>query len=248
MKAIVLAAGYATRLYPLTLNKPKPLLKVAGKPLLEHILFRIEEVDNVDEIFIVTNDKFYPYFLRWLKSYKSNKKIKIINDGTKTNEERLGAVGDIHFVVADQKIDDDILVIGGDNLFEFSLDHLNSFFKEKKKSVVALYDVKDKELAKKYGVVELDETSKIIGFEEKPNKPKSTLASTACYIFSKSDLEELEKCILNGKKPDNLGDFIKFLSKRKHFYGFVFSERWFDIGSKEQLNKADKEFKKCLEL
>lgn len=243
MKAIVLCAGYSTRLHPLTLNQPKPLLKVAGKPMLEHIMFRIEEVDDVDEIFIVTNDKFYQHFLHWLKNYKSNKKINIINDGTKTNESRLGAVGDIHFVVKNKNIDDDILIIAGDNLFEFSLDHMNIFFNEKKSPVVALYDVKDKELAKKYGIVALDEKEKIIGFEEKPLEPKSTLASTACYIFSKKDLEELEKIISQGKKPDNLGDFIKFLSERTHVYGFVFSEAWFDIGSKEQLDIADKEFK-----
>lgn len=243
MKAIVLAAGYSTRLYPLTLNQPKPLLKVAGKPMLEHIMFRIEEVDDINGIFIVTNDKFYPHFLEWVKNYRSNKKINIINDGTKKNEDRLGAVGDIHFVIKNEKIDDDVLVIAGDNLFEFSLDHMNIFFNEKKSPVVALSDVKDKELAKKYGIVDLDEKEKIIGFEEKPNEPKSTLASTACYIFSKEDLEILEKSISQGKKPDNLGDFIKFLSEKKHVYGFVFSERWFDIGSKEQLDKADKDFR-----
>jgi len=187
--------------------------------------------------------KFYPHFKDWLKNYKSNKKIKVINDGTKTNESRLGAVGDTHFVVKNQNIKDDILVIGGDNLFEFSLHHMNIFFNKKKSTVVALYDVKDKELAKKYGIVTLDEKKKIIGFEEKPLKPKSTLASTACYIFSKKDLEELEKIISQGKTPDNLGDFIKFLSEIKHVYGFVFSETWFDIGSKEQLDIADKEFK-----
>ncbi len=243
MKAILLAAGYGTRLHPLTLNQPKPLLKVAGKPMIEHILFRIEEIDDVDEIFIVTNHKFHPHFQDWSKNYKSNKKITVLNDGTKTNETRLGAIGDIHFVVKNKNVDEDILVVGGDNLFEFSLHHMNIFFNEKKSPVIALYDVKDKELAKQYGIVDLNKEKKIIGFQEKPSEPKSTLASTACYIFSREDLEELEKCIQQGNKPDNLGDFIKHLSERKHVYGFVFSERWFDIGSKEQLDKADKEFK-----
>lgn len=244
MKAIVLAAGYATRLYPLTLNQPKPLLKVAGKPMIEHIMFRIEEVDDIDEIFIVTNDKFYKHFLDWSKNYKSNKTIKVINDGTKSNEDRLGAVGDIHFVLKNKEIDDDVLIIAGDNLFEFSLHHLNIFFNKKKSPVIALYDVKDKELAKKYGIALINEDKKIIHFEEKPNNPRSTLAGTACYMFTKSDNKELEKVILSGKTPDNLGDFIKHLSENKHVYGFVFSERWFDVGSKEQLEIADKEFKK----
>lgn len=239
MKAIVLCAGYATRLYPLTLNQPKPLLKVAGKPMLEHIMFRIEEVDDIDKIFIVTNDKFYPHFQNWLKNYKSNKKITIINDGTKTNEDRLGAVGDVHFAVQNQNIDDDILIIGGDNLFEFSLHHMNIFFNEKKSPVVALYDVKNKELAKKYGIVDINQDKKIIDFQEKPPDPKSTLVSTACYIFTKKNLELLEESISQGKTPDNLGDFIKLLSEQKHVYGFIFTERWFDIGSHDQLKEAD---------
>jgi glucose-1-phosphate thymidylyltransferase len=239
MKCIILAAGYAIRLHPLTLNKPKPLLEIAGKPMIEHILLRVEEINDIDEIFIVTNDKFYNGFAEWSKSYKSNNKIKIINDNTKSNEERLGAIGDIDFVIKAEKIDDHIIVIGGDNLFEFSLKHLNEFFKQKKASVIALYDVKDKELAKKYGVVELNDDTKIIGFEEKPENPLSTLASTACYIFSKEDIEELEKCIKEHKKPDNLGDFIKYLAIKKHIYGFAFSEKWFDIGSHDELKEAD---------
>lgn len=242
MKAIILCAGYATRLYPLTLDKPKPLLCVAGKPLLEHILFRIEEVEDIDEIFIITNDKFYNHFLEWAKGFKTNKTLKVINDNTTSNEDRLGAIGDIHFVIKEENLDDDIIVIAGDNLFEFSLDHLNKFFREKKSSVVALYDVQDKELAKKYGIVGLDDGLKIVDFEEKPADPKSTLASTACYVFSKADIEELENCIRENKKPDNLGDFIQYISSKKEVFGFVFGERWFDIGSHEQLKEANEKW------
>lgn len=239
MKAVILCAGYATRLYPLTLNKPKPLLEIAEKPMIEHILFKVEKIEDVDEIFVVTNNKFYNNFIEWLKNYNSNKKIRIINDETKSNEERLGAIGDIDFVIEKENISDDLLVIAGDNLFEFDMKKLNKFFKQKKASVVALYDVKDKELAKKYGIVDINENNKIINFLEKPENPPSTLASTACYIFSNYDIKELKRCIEEGKKPDNLGDFIKHLAEKKDIYGLVFSERWFDIGSFEELKEAD---------
>ncbi len=240
MRAIILAAGYATRLYPLTHNTPKPLLKIGNKPIIEHILYRILEVDDIDGIYIITNDKFYPHFIEWKKHYHTNVPIKIVNDGTKTNEDRLGAIGDIHFVVKQEKIDDDLLVIAGDNLFEFSLRHLNEFFHNKEGSVVALYDLEDEtKVAGKYGVVQLGENHRIIDFEEKPQNPKSSLASTACYLFAKEDIEELERCIAQNKKPDNSGDFIKYLSAKKKVYGFVFTENWFDIGSHDQLKEAD---------
>jgi len=239
MKAIVLAAGYATRLYPLTKDTPKPLLKVAKRPILEHILLKLDKVDAVDEVFIVTNDRFYKNFLEWKKNYNPNKKIEILNDGTKSNKDRLGAIGDIDFAIKKKNIDDNAMVIGGDNLFEFSLVQLAKFFREKEKSVIALVDVKDMELAKKYGIAGIDAKQRIVAFWEKPEKPESTLASTACYIFSKEDIEELEKCIKSNKQPDNLGDFIKYLSERRHVYGMVFTERWFDIGDHQQLKEAD---------
>jgi len=240
IKCIILCAGYATRLYPLTKDKPKPLLPIAGKPMIEHILFRVEEVEDIDKIFVVTNNKFYSHFEDWSKNYKSNKKITIVNDNTTSNEDRLGAIGDIDFVVKHQNVDEELLVIAGDNLFEFSLVHLADFFKEKQASVVALYDLKEKhKAANMYGVVETDHTTKIIGFEEKPEQPKTSLISTACYVFTKKDLELLEKCIAEHHKPDNLGDFIKWLSGKEHVYGFVFEESWFDIGSHEQLKEVN---------
>ncbi|MDP7180722.1 MAG: nucleotidyltransferase family protein [Candidatus Woesearchaeota archaeon] len=239
MKCIILAAGYATRLYPLTLNKPKPLVEVAGKPMIEHILNRVEETKDIDKVFIVTNDKFYNHFNEWLNNYSSNKEIKIINDHTKTNEDRLGAIGDIDFVINGENIKDDILVIAGDNLFEFNLNQLEDFFKEKKASTIALFDIVDKsKAAKKYGIIELDNNNKIVGLEEKPKNPKTSIISTACYIFSKEDIDELAKCIKENHQPDNLGDFIKYLSEKKDVFGLIFKEKWFDIGSHEELEEA----------
>jgi len=146
----------------------------------------------------------------------------------------------MHFVVDKHDVDEHVLVVAGDNLFEFSLDHMYKFFKEKGKSAVALFDIVDKEkAAKKYGIIETDDQAKIVGFEEKPEQPKTSLVSTACYMFTKDDVQEFEQCMKERDKPDNLGDFIKYLSEKKHVCGYVFSERWFDIGDHEQLRIAD---------
>lgn len=245
MKAVILAAGYGTRLYPLTKNKSKSLIEVAGKPLIEHILIRVEEVQAINQIMIITNAIFYRDLLEWQKTYPSKIPIKILNDGTSSNETRLGAIGDIHFAITHEKIEGDIMVIGGDNLFDYSLSALENFFRKKNSSVVALYDIKDKsKAAGKYGIVHTDQNNKIIDFQEKPSEPKTSLVSTACYILSKADLHELEECIRKNNKPDNLGDFIKYLSQKKHIYGCIFSEKWFDIGSHEQLKEADEFWQK----
>jgi len=241
MKSIVLAAGYATRLYPLTLNKPKPLLEIAEKPMVEHILSKIEEVDDVDEIFIVTNDKFYNNFVEWLKGYSSNKKIKIVNDMTKSNEDRLGSIGDVSFVIEKEDINDDTLVIAGDNLFEFSLKDVVNVFKKRKTTVVALYDVNDFELAKKYGIVSIDKNNKIIDFKEKPKKPESTLASTGVYIYPRNILKFIVEYAGKGES-DKTGNFLEWLYKKKDIYCYISDKRWYDIGSFEQLEEAKKEF------
>lgn len=245
MKAIVLAAGYSTRLYPLTKDIPKPLLPIAGRPMIDHILFRIEELPEIDEIYIVTNARFYPHFERWKAGFPTKRKLTIVNDGTVSNDDRLGAIGDIDFAIRHAQIDDEILVIAGDNLFEFSLRHLERFFRAKGRTTVAIFDIGDAQrAARKYGIVEIDPEQRIVGFEEKPENPKTTLASTACYLFSREDIHLLEQCIAEHHKPDNLGEFIRWLSSRKPVYGFVFSERWFDIGDHDQLREADAHWKK----
>lgn len=243
MKSIILAAGYGTRLYPLTLNQPKPLLEVAEKPMVEHIISRIEGVDDVDEIFIVTNNKFYNHFVEWLKSYSSNKKIKIVNDMTKSNEDRLGSIGDVSFVIEKENINDDVLVIAGDNLFEFSLKDVVNVFKERKTTVVALYDVKDIELAKKYGIVSVDKSNKIIDFKEKPEKPESTLASTGVYIYPKNILKFIVEYADKGE-ADKTGNLLEELYKKEDIYCYVSDKRWYDIGSFEQLEEARENYGK----
>ncbi|MBN1385507.1 nucleotidyltransferase family protein [Candidatus Woesearchaeota archaeon] len=245
LKAIILGAGYATRLYPLTLDTPKPLLDVGEKLMVEHIIERIVEMNQagriIEKIIIVTNSKFFPHFDAWNSGFDCPIELAIIDDGTTCNEDRLGAIGDMDFVIKKEAIDDDALVIAGDNLFDFSLADMHSFFIKKQASVIAVYDMQDRSLlARKLGVVELDKDQRIIGFEEKPDNPKSSLASTACYMFSKDDMAELERCIAEHKKPDNTGDFVRYLSSKKPVYGYSFRGRWFDIGSKEQLEHVRK--------
>ena len=239
IKAILLAAGYGTRLYPLTLNKPKPLLDIAGKPIVEHIVRKIEEIDDIDEIFIVTNNKFSEHFTKWVSNFASKKKITVVNDQTMSNEDRLGSLGDIQFVIKQEKLDDDILVVAGDNLFEFSLREMFDLFKQKNKTIVALYDVKDRELAKQYGIVSIDKNNKMIDFVEKPAEPPSTLSSTVIYFYPKHVVKLLMDYGKHGENTDKAGNFLEWLYKKENVYCYVSDKKWFDIGSFEQLEEAN---------
>lgn len=239
MKAIILAAGYATRLYPLTINKPKALLPVKGIPILNYIIKKIDKIDEIDEIFIVTNDKFYEYFLNWSKNL--SKKIKIINDKTSNNETRLGGIGDLNFVIEKEKINDDILVVLGDNLFDFNLKAIIDFFKIINKTLIGVYEVNNLEELKRLGVVEI-KNNKITSFEEKPQNPKSTLSSIGIYIYTKSDLNKIKEYMRTDKPKDGPGYLVEYLLTIQDVYAFKLSGLWYDIGSKETYEKVNKEF------
>jgi glucose-1-phosphate thymidylyltransferase len=236
IKALVLCAGYATRLYPLTLNQPKPLLEIAGKPMINYIIEKLELVEEINEIFIVTNNKFFNHFNEWNQTHNFKKQITIINDKTLSNEDRKGAIGDIHFVIKQQNIQEDLIVIGGDNLFEYDLREVVEFFKKKRATVTSLYDVKTIERAKLYGVVELDEKDKILDLVEKPEMPKSTLISTCVYIYPKKTLKRFDQYIEEGHPPDKTGSFLEWLHKIEPVYGYKFKGEWFDIGSRLELD------------
>lgn len=243
MEALVLAAGYATRLKPLTENTPKPLLKVAGKPIIEHIITKLEGLKEIEKIYITTNDKFEKHFQKWLHSFDAKKPIEIINDGTKSNEDRLGALGDIHYAINKKNIKNDIIVIAGDNLFELPLNEVVSIFKKRNHNTIVLHDVKDFDLAKHYGVVEV-ENNIVVDFEEKPVSPKSTLVSTGIYLFPKKTINLIEKYIAQGNNSDKTGNFIEWLHKREQVYAYVTQKKWYDIGSFEQLEEANKHYGK----
>lgn len=235
MQSLILAAGYATRLYPLTLNTPKPLLPVKGRCMIDYLTEKINVLSEVENIYVVTNDRFCQAFSEWKNSAYSKKRVTIINDHTPNNDNRLGAIGDINFVLEQEEINDDLLVIAGDNLFDFSLADFVSFFKQKRASVLAVYDTHDKQLiAKKLGCLELDDEQRITSFNEKPEHPTTTLAATACYLFTQEDLALLKQCLKDKQRLDNSGDFVSYLISKKPVYGFTFSGKWHDIGTKEQ--------------
>lgn len=246
MKVLLLAAGYATRLYPLTLDTPKPLLPVAGKIVMGYIFDLIEPLKEVDEVFIVTNEKFYRNFEDWKKGFKSSKKITVIDDGTTSNEARLGATGDIEFVIEKKNIKDDLLVLAGDNLFKADLSIFTKFCASKRPSVtIGLYDIKDLILAKNYGIVSVDKNNKVIDFKEKPASPTSTLAAMCLYFFPKEQLDIMKTYRGMDTAKDAPGYFLEWLYKRESVFGYVFKDKkWFDIGDKKSLEEADKEFRK----
>lgn len=237
MKALILAAGYATRLYPLTKDRPKPLLPVAGKPMMEYILEKISAAGEIDEIFVVTNQKFTDDFNQWSSNY--HKEIHIVNDQTTSDDDKLGAIGDMHFVVSQEAIDDDLLIVAGDNLFNFPLDGFISFFRQKG-TAVGLYEVNDREVIKRLGVVGLDEERKIVSFTEKPANPPGNLAAICVYLLARDKLPLLTTYLEEGNNPDAPGYFISWLCKREDVYGYIFRGMWYDIGDLDCYQEANR--------
>ncbi len=243
MKVIIPAAGYATRLYPLTKNSPKALLDIGKKTIINFVLDKVAELEHVNEVIIISNSKFYSQFFDWAKKQDYGFNIKVLDDGTDSEDYRLGAIGDKSFAIETERIKEDVLDICADNLFEFSLNKMYDYFKQKNSTTIGVYDVKQLELAKKYGIVELDFQNKLVNFVEKPQKPKSTLASTGVYMYPKADVELFKKYLKDGNNSDNPGYFIEWLHRKTNVFGYSFEGKWFDIGSLEQLDKARKHYK-----
>jgi len=247
MNALILAAGYATRLYPLTLNKAKPLLEVGGKPIIEWLLDNLADVPGLGTVYIVTNAKFAGDFQNWADGYQEQHReitIKIINDGSKSDDDKLGAIGDINLVLMRENLtDEDLLVIAGDNLFQQPLSDFVNVAKHSA-ATVAVHDVGNLEVMKKYGTVTVDKSGVITNFEEKPEKPKSTLAAVALYYYSRDMLPLFTTYLAAGNNPDQPGLFLQWLYTRKPVNTFEIKGRWLDIGSKETLKSADEIFAK----
>ncbi|HLX96510.1 MAG TPA: nucleotidyltransferase family protein [Verrucomicrobiae bacterium] len=247
MKVIILAAGYATRLYPLTLNQPKPLLPVAGKPMIEHVLDNLAPIGGIDRIYVVTNAKFAGHFQKWSESYRATKSkldFNVVSDGTTSDADKLGAIGDVHFVLQTQNVEDDVIVVAGDNLFSEKLSDFGKFCREKSAPVLALYDVGDLELVKKYSSISVAADSRITAFEEKPKNPTSTLTGIALYFYSKSTIPLIKQYIAEGNNPDQPGRLVQWLFPRTPVYTWHVPGLWFDIGSKETLEEANEIFAK----
>ncbi|HVM17756.1 MAG TPA: nucleotidyltransferase family protein [Gaiellaceae bacterium] len=238
MNALVLAAGYATRLRPLTDTVAKPLLPVGGRPMIDYIVDAISDVPDVRAIHVVTNSRFASAFEEWARG---RDRVVVHDDGTTSNEDRLGAIGDLRFVSERAGLDaDDLIVVAGDNLFDFSLRDEVDFWRSKgTASVVALHDVGDLELAKQYSIVELDDDGRIVSFVEKPEDPATTLVGTATYVFHREHVRLVETYLAEGNAPDQPGRFLAWLCPRAPVYGYVGDGAWLDIGDRGQLLEAD---------
>jgi glucose-1-phosphate thymidylyltransferase len=246
MKVLILAAGYATRLYPLTLTQPKPLLPVAGKPMIEYVIDNIAPI-GVDRVYVVTNAKFAGHFQRWADGYRASKAkldFTIVNDGSTDDSNKLGAIGDMNMVVNSQNIEDDLIVVAGDNLFSESVEAFGKFCREKNAPVLAVYDVGSLEQIKKYNSITVDQAGKITYFEEKPKVPTSTLTGIALYYYPKSTLPLIKQYVAEGNNPDQPGRLVQWLYTRTPVYTWTVPGLWYDIGSKETLEEANRIFAK----
>jgi len=238
MKAIILAAGYATRLYPITIEKPKTLLEIGKKRILDLIIEKIPE--EISDIYVITNSKFYSLFEKWQKE-NPDANINLINDGTTSEQNKLGAIRDMHTALLQGK-EDDALVLASDNLFDFELDEALELFKKKNRDVIIVYDIQDKSKAARFGVLSIDENKKIIKFEEKPKQPETALVSTALYFFTKESLKLLPDYINETKDNDGPGYFVKWLASRKDVYVSIANGKWYDIGTLETYEEAKRVF------
>ena len=235
MKCVILAAGYATRLYPLTQNFPKPLLEVAGKPILDWLIDDMSQTCLIDEYIIISNHKFAPIFQSWadLKFKVQRSKFKVLDDGTSSNETRLGAVKDIQFAIDQLHLDDDLLVMAGDNLLDFSLSHFIRFAKEKNATCVMRYFEHDEARLHKTGVAEIDTDGRILSMEEKPANPKSNWCIPAFYYYTRQDALLIKKGIDSGCGVDAPGSFIAWLSTQTTVYTYEMPGHRYDIGTLE---------------
>ena len=243
MKAIILAAGFGTRLYPLTRNIPKALIRLGDKTLLDHLVGKLDRFPIIDEIVIVSSKRFYQNFKRWKKSAIYQKPIRIIHNGVNDPEKRLGAVRDLELSLRSSRgTPESFLVFCGDNYFDFPIGYfLLPCLGHSRCTFIGLYDVREKALASQYGVVEMNETGKIIRFAEKPATPASTKVSVGVYHMSPEARLRLHEYLdIEKRNPDRIGDFFAWLTDKEPVFGVVFEGAWFDIGSKESYEKASK--------
>jgi glucose-1-phosphate thymidylyltransferase len=246
MNALLLAAGYATRLYPLTINTPKPLLPVAGKPIADYMVEQLAAIPQIERLLVVTNAKFAPHFVGWAAAHRSRFSIDVVDDGTDTNETRLGAIGDVAFTLErfPALASAPLFVLGGDNLVDFQLGDLVADFRTRntaqpaQASVICLVPETDPSQLRRSGVVTLGEDSRVVGFVEKPKDPPSNLTCPPFYVYPPAALALIPEYLAAGEPPDAPGNFVAWLHQRSPVYGHVFHERRYDVGTAETYAEA----------
>ncbi|MDE3256557.1 MAG: sugar phosphate nucleotidyltransferase [Gemmatimonadota bacterium] len=244
MKAIVIAAGYATRLYPLTLNFPKGLLEVGGRAIVDYLMDQIESVPDVDEVYLVTNSRFAGHFECWAAGWNGRLDIDVIDDGTTTNDNRLGAVGDIRYTIGARAITDDILVCGSDNLLGFRLKDLVADFRANPVAHICVCYVDDPDDRRRRGIAVLNAESRVVKFEEKPDQPESYWGSAAIYVYPAATLKRFDEYVESGRTPDAPGHFVEWLCQVEPVYAHRIQGSAIDIGNPETLEQARREFRK----
>jgi glucose-1-phosphate thymidylyltransferase len=245
IKAVILAGGFAKRMGDLTKDRPKHLLEIATRPMLEYVLDKVIAVPNIERVYISTNAKFEDHFRRFLDGYIGCPPfvdVELVIEEAVNEKEKLGSVGALAYLISTKNIESDLLIVGGDNLFDFDIGKVKEFYEQKNSNVIVVYDVKSIDLAKLYGIVTLDDTDKIIKFQEKSEEPNTTLASTACYFFTKKGVKLINQYIEEGQSKDALGHFIEWLAQKTDVYGYIHRGKWFDIGGLESFNEADAYF------
>jgi glucose-1-phosphate thymidylyltransferase len=243
MKCILLCAGYATRLYPLTLHQPKSLLPIGNQPLLNYIVDDVLSISSIEEIILVSNHRFFDQFLTWKETFYPTANIHILDDGSVTNEMRLGAIKDLRFAISAKKVEDDVLVLAGDNLFDFSLKGFVDTFRHDGKDLIMIHPEPDIENLKKTGVAELN-GDRVVGFEEKPPVPKSQWAVPPFYLYSKETLNLFSEYLDEGNPSDAPGNFIAWLCQKKEVRAFPMQGHRYDIGDAESYDFVSKLFEK----
>jgi glucose-1-phosphate thymidylyltransferase len=216
------------------------LLPVAGRPMLDYLLDRVDEIAELERAHLVSNARFADDFRRWAEQRSGRLPVEVLDDGTTSNDDRLGAIGDIRFTLEQARLaDDDLFVVAGDNLIGYDLRDYVHFWRERGGSAIALRHEPDIELIKQYGVVELDKADRVVSFEEKPAEPRSSLAATAAYLYPADHVALIPQYLDEGNPPDAPGNFVAWLHSRAPVYGYRFTGDWLDIGNKEQLLEAD---------
>ncbi|ELY98790.1 sugar phosphate nucleotidyltransferase [Natrialba asiatica] len=231
MKAVVLAGGYATRMWPITKHRPKMFLPIGDSTVIDRIFAELEADERIDEVFVSTNERFAADFEAHLSDSEFDKPQLSIEDTTE-EDDKFGVVGALAQLIDRENVDDDLLIIAGDNLISFDIADFLDYFREQDAPTLAAYDVGSREKAKSYGLVEL-EGERVVDFQEKPDDPRSTLVSIACYAFPKDSLSLLSTYLEDGNNPDEPGWFVQWLQNRESTYAYTFEGAWFDIGTPE---------------